>query len=163
VRFHPLLIAPTAQNRAVTFRRTLLSGLSAAAINGERMSSLGILPPTEGTVKRGNSLPASRKNPRDWKARRRFPTGKIVLIVHDDPAEGSARWPASTSGEESKILPRSLAVRQCRSIASARRTGVRVYLHYVHLPVQDLSEKAQLGISRLLDLGDPIARVLDDL
>jgi len=49
-----------------------------------------------------------------------------------------------------------------RPSMSARRTGVRVYLHYVHPPVQDLSEKARLGISRLLDLGDPIARVLDD-
>jgi len=167
-RFHPLLIAPTAQNRAVTFRRTLLSGLSAAAINGERMSSLGALPPTEETR---TEIPCRLAGRMSAWLESATPASHGLFIAVDPharrahgprrPRRGLPRWPASTSAEESKILPRSLAV-QCRGIASVRRTGVRVYLHYVHPPVQDLSEKAQLGISRLLDLGDPIARVLDD-
>lgn len=68
------------------------------------------------------------------------------------------RYKVKTVGYTSKILPRSLSVRQYGGIACKLPVCVMQYTYtYIDIIIRsDFSEKAQFGVSWLSDLGDPI-------
>lgn len=92
--------SPTAQNRDVAFPRTLLSGLSAAAINGKRvLSRRALLLAEKVYAGRNIILPVNRKNVRG--KTRRNPTF-AARILHARSTEDPRREdppPTSTSSE----------------------------------------------------------------
>lgn len=145
----------TAQNHDVTFPRTLLSGLSAAAINGKRVLSLVLY-----CWQRRCTGEFSR-----WIGKKMF-AGKHGEIprLHarhtEDPfAERilcQLRPPARRESTESKILPRSLAVHHW-GIVNASAYGATHICTRRYTDVQNLGESFDVIGSWLLDLGDPIA------